>query len=258
MRRLKYLYLIIISFLISTQLSAQLISMDEKIRLGIGIAGLASAQINQVHDEIERETARLGPMVTLKPIKDNITYFFEYSHDIGEDFAYQLNLQYSSGETNNDNADVQAQIRQGMLFEFKIYEFSLDIVYYHPLFMISTSQTSLVFGAGPDISYVETLLFYYNNQQPVFAQSLRTKRNGGLVGARAFLGWNIPYVESFSIQFRIGYTYRPKKELPGETEELLIENADTGNERMDPAFFESFSTYNLSQYWITFSLAYRF
>jgi len=256
--RIQYFYLVIISLLISDQLSAQLISKDEKIRLGIGIAGLASTQIDQMINEIEEETARLGPRVTVNPVKDHLTYFFEYSHELGEGFVYQLSLQYSSSKTSSENVDVQAQIKQGMLFEFSIYEVSLDIVYYYPLFMISTSQTSLVLGAGPDISYVETLSLYYNDQLPVFAQSLRAKRNGGLIGARAFLGWNIPYVESFSIQFRVGYTYRPEKKLPAETEELLIENIDAGIARMDPALFESFDSYNLSQYWITFSIAYRF
>jgi len=255
---LKYVYPFILTVVFITELPAQLITKDEKIRLGIGIAGLASKQIDQMIDEIEKRVAQLGPEVSINPFKENITFFFEYSHELGEGFAYQLNLQYSSGKTKDDNNDIQAQTSQGMLFEYNIYELSLDLVYYIPLFMISTSQTSLVLGAGPDLSYVETLSLYYLNQQPAFAQSIRCKRSGGVAGARFFLGWNIPYVESFSMQFRFGYTYRPKKQLPSETEELLIENTGTERDRMDTAYFESFDTYNLSQWWLTFSMAYNF
>jgi hypothetical protein len=124
--------------------------------------------------------------------------------------------------------------------------------------MISTSQTSLIIGAGADLSYVETLALYYFDQEPAFAQSLRTKRNGGIVGSRVFAAWNIPYIESLSFQFRVGYTSRPQKKIPGETEELLINNSGREQEKMDPAFFESFDTYSLSQYLVTFSVAYLF
>ena len=258
MRQFPFFYPVLLSILVISQLSAQMIRKDEKIRLGIGIAGLASSQIDQMIDEIEKATEQLGPGVTINPFKEAITYFFEYSHDLGETFAYQLNLQYSSGKKSNENRDLPAQTLQGMLFEYNIYELSIDLVYYLPLFNISTSQTSLVIGAGPDLSYVETLSFYYLNQQPAFAQSIKSKRNGGIAGGRVFAGWNIPYVESFSLQLRAGYTYRPKKDLPAETEEVLINNNNSDREKMDPAFFESFSTYNLSQYWITFSIAYRF
>jgi hypothetical protein len=254
----KYIFIFSFCFLVYTQLSAQLIKKDEKLRLGIGIAGLASSQIDRMIDEIEEETARLGPKVTINPFKDNLTYFFEYSHDLGEDFAYQLNIQYNSGNMSNDQTDLSLTTRQGMLFEYTIYEVSFDLVYYLPVFMIGTSQTSLVLGVGPDLSYVETLSLYYLNRQPAFVQSVRCKRNGGIPGARFYLGWDIPYVESFSIQFRAGYTYRREKKLPAETEELLIDNSESGFEHMDPAFFESFGSYNLSQIWFTFSMAYRF
>ena len=257
-RHLNYIFTVIIILVFISELPAQLITKEEKIRLGIGIAGLSSKQIDQMIDGIEEEVAKLGPEVSVNPFKENITYFFEYSHEMGAGFAYQLNIQYSSNKTRDDNTDIQDQITQGMLFDYNIYELSLDFVYYLPIFMISTSQTSLVFGAGPDLSYVETLSLYYLNQQPAFAQSIRCKRAGGVAGARFLLGWNIPYVESFSMQFRFVYTYRPKIQLPSETEELLIENTNTGRERMDPAYFESFDTYNLSQWCLTFSMAYSF
>jgi len=257
-KQLSCIFPVIIILVFISELPAQLVTKEEKIRFGIGIAGLSSKQIDQMIDGIEEEVAQLGPEINVNPFKENITYFFEYSHEMGAGFAYQLNIQYSSDKTRDENTEIQEQITQGMLFEYNIYELSLDLVYYLPLFKISTSQTSLVFAAGPDLTYVETLSLYYLNQQPAFAQSIRCKRGGGVAGARFFLGWNIPYVESFSMQFRFGYTYRPQIQLPSETEELLIENTHTGRERMDPAYFESFDTYNLSQWWLTFSMAYSF
>jgi len=241
-----------------TQLFAQLVSKTEKVRLGIGIAGFGSKQIDQMIDRIEEETARIGPGVKVNPFNENLTYFFEYQSELGEGFSYQLNLQYSSGKTSSSNQDIRNLINQGLLFEYNIYEFSIDLVYYLPVFMISTSQTSLVIGAGPDFNYVETLSVYFFDQEPAFAQSIRNKRNGGLIGARAFAGWNIPYVESLSLQFRVGYTYRPKTQLPTQTEELLVNNTAFEKDKMDSEYFKSFDIYDLSQYWITFSVAYRF
>ena len=254
----KFILTILVLVFSGSHLLAQLITKNEKIRLGIGIAGLASDQINNMIAEIETETYRLGPGVNIDPFGGDITFFFEYESEVGSGFAYDLNIQYSSNKTRTDNSDIAIQVRQGLLFDYSIYEFSLDLIYYLPLFKISTSQTSLVFGAGPDIVYVELLSIYYLDQQPAFAQSIRNERNSGLLGARFYTGWNIPYVESLSFQFRLGYIYRPEKKIPGKTEELLIDNTAIGQEKMDTDFFESFDTYNLSQYWITFSVAYGF
>ena len=48
------------------------------------------------------------------------------------------------------------------------------------------------------------------------------------------------------------------KTLPGKTDEFIRETIDQDREIMDPEVFESYDTFNFSQIWFTFSVAYLF
>jgi hypothetical protein len=239
-------------------LRAQIIIRDEYVRFGAGISTLATNQIDNLINEIEKETAKLGPGVTVAPFNENLVIFLEYESVLAGDFLYQFYIQYTGNKIDAENTDVLNKIDQGLRFEYDIYQAGLTITYDLPIFKISTTQTSLRFGAGLDISFAEFESFYYFDQRPAFVQTLKTKRNSGIVGGRFFIAWHIPYVESLSLQLRVGYDLRATRKMPGETEEFTRENLTNDRDLMDPEVFDSFDSFNLSQMWVTFSMAYLF
>ncbi len=253
-----FVYTFTVLFGCSAILSAQLITKDNRIRLGAGITTLASGQIDAMIDEIEEETAKVGPGVEVPSFNDNLTAFFEYESVLGDNFSYLIYIQYNGNKVTGETNDHINQIDQGLRFEYSIYEAGVTLAYAIPIFHISTSQTSLILGAGFDISYIETESFYYFDQRPVFVQTLKIKRNGGILGGRFFIGWHIPYVESLSFQLRAGYDLRPKTTLPGKTDEFIRETIENEREIMDPEVFEFYNTFNFSQVWVTISVAYLF
>jgi hypothetical protein len=253
-----FVYTFIMLFSCSAILSAQLIKKDENIRLGVGITTLASSQIDKMFDEIEKETAKVGPGVEVPELSGNLTVFLEYESALDDDFSYLIYFQYNGNKMRTESIDHSNQIDQGLRFEYSIYEAGIALTYAIPIFNISTSQTSIILGAGVDLSFIETELFYYFDQRPLFVQTIEIQRNGGIIGGRFFVGWNIPYVESLSFQLRGGYDLRPKKKLPAKIDEFIRETIDQDREVMDPEVFESYDTFNFSQVWFTISVAYLF
>ena len=253
-----FVYTFILLFGCSATLSAQLITRDDRIRLGVGITTLASGQIDAMLDEIEHETAKVGPGVEVPPLSENLTVFLEYESALGDNFSYLVYVQYNGNKMRSETDDHINQIDQGLRFEYSIYEAGVTLAYAIPIFHISTSQTSLILGAGVDISFIETESFYYFDQRPAFVQTIKVERNGGFLGGRFFIAWHIPFVESLSFQMRAGYDLRPPKTLPGKTDEFIRETIDQDREIMDPEVFESYDTVNFSQIWCTFSVAYLF
>lgn len=254
----RLLYILAILFICPSLLSAQLITRSEKIRLGAGISTLATSQFDDMINEIEEETAKVGPGVEVPPFGDNLVAFFEYESKIAGQFSYLIYFQYTGKKINSESIDFVNQIDQGLSFDYSIYNGGLTFTYAIPIFNISTSQTRLILGAGVDISYVETESFYYFDQRPAFVQTINVKRDGGVIGGRFFLAWDIPYIESLSFQLRGGYDLRPEKTLPGKTEEYIRETIEKERDLMDPEVFASYETFNFSQGWITISVAYLF
>ncbi len=251
-------YILMFLFVFASMLSAQLITKDNRLRIGAGVSTLASGQIDAMIDEIEEETAKVGPGVEVPSFGDNLTAFLEYESLFADQFSYIIYFQYTGKKVGSESIDFVNQIDQGLRFDYSIYQAGLTFTYSIPIFNISTSQTSIVLGAGIDASYIETESFYYFDQRPAFVQTIKVKRNSGVMGGRFFAGWHIPFVESLSFQLRVGYDFRPKKTFPATTEEFIRETIEKDRDLMDPEVFASYETFNFSQVWVTFSTAYLF
>ena len=108
-----FVYTFILLFGCSAILSAQLIIKDENIRLGVGITTLASSQIDKMIDEIEKETAKVGPGVEVPELSGNLTVFFEYESALDDDFSYLIYFQYNGNKMRTESTDHSNQIDPG-------------------------------------------------------------------------------------------------------------------------------------------------
>jgi hypothetical protein len=238
--------------------SGQLIKKDQLIRIGFGISSFTDSHVNSFIDQVKEAALETGVGLNVTPLSDHFSVFGEYEKEINSEFSYCVFFQYHNEKASGLISDFEQKIEQAMSLEFTSYEAGLNLIYYFSYFQLGPIKTRLLLGAGGNLSYIELDSFYYFDQRPLYLQTLGVKRNGTVFGGKIFAGIDIPFVESFNLQIRLLYSYKPERTFSGDVTEEIFSFSGEDESVLDPSIFEDNNSFNFSQFEVMFGFAYHF
>lgn len=237
---------------------AQVVRHHEKVRFGFGVSAFTSDQINQLLRGIEQVTLENGLLLPVSDFDDHVTWYLEYESNFWNRYSYLISMQYHQETVNGFSDNLLNQISQQLSYKIILIEGSASLVRNFPLKTFQQGSLDLVVGAGVDLVYAHADLSYFYQQLPVVSQQIEFLRSGIILGARIFLGLQVPVIPSLLLQLRSGYSMIPEKELAGNVKSSNLEKPVGAMEPIDPGVFIENNSYALSQLWITFGMAYCF
>jgi hypothetical protein len=239
-------------------LPGQIIVKDERIRFAVGVAGMTDGKIGTLGDVLQDAVPEYDPSLEITKFEPHIFLMIEYEKEVSKNFSYTFLFQYQSSRNTSTTRDKALGVEQGLNEEFQIFEVGFNLIYYIPFINIGTSETAILLGLGPDLSYTEVESFYFLDQRPAYIQAITAQNDGVIFGGKFFAGLDIPFVNSLFFQIRAGFSYRPERKLTANVDEQVFDNLGDGESVVDPAIFEENALFDFSHTWIMVSLAYRF
>jgi hypothetical protein len=237
---------------------AQVIRSDEKIRFSFGLATFTGEQINNLLQDLDRVTTENGLRLPASSFGDHLVYQLDYESNLWDRIYYLFSIRYSKESVQKESNDINNQIYQGLNYTLTMVQGSASLLYHFPVYNLNTGSLDLVTGAGLELLYADANLLYIYSQLPVKYQKIEFLRTGFISGGRIFVGLEIPFIPSTFLQLQTGYSLLPGKKLTGQVKSANLDIPVGALEPINPDVFVRNDTYNLSQLWLIFGLAYFF
>jgi len=251
----KILFVILVSNCFT---QAQVVRQDEKVRFGFGLSKFTSNQVNLLLRKIEKITLENGLLLPSSDFDDHFVWYLDYESSLWSRYSYLLSVQFNQETVDALSSDLPNQIYQEMKYKIILIQGSASLVRYFPLKTLKQGSLDLVLGGGVELVYAHADLSYLYSQLPLESQRIKFLRTGFILGARIFLGIQVPLIPSVLLQLRSGYSLIPEEKLAGNVKSANLEEPVSAMEPIDPGVFIVNNKYAFSQLWLTFGMAYFF
>ncbi len=133
MKRQYCLFVVLLSIIISS-IQGQVVKRDSKIRLGFGLAGFVSNDVNSLINYFEQSTKEIsaGTGISRSQFKKHLFYTIEYEIDLNQIFSYMFTFEIhkdhlSTSDVNYDNFE-----SQHINFDLSYITTGTAFTYYYP------------------------------------------------------------------------------------------------------------------------------